>query len=356
MLSSTSLFKYEPIQQFRADQSGFFADEARRRNAETQRTIGEATAQAAAKSAKPTPELVKVEKSPGLSSAFQDLVSPLQALTQSQAAATKTLQEQQALVNPRFQSAMLEDVGRVTSDLGDAEQTYSQLYRQGSEAIAARDAEAQREARGIVEKQMATRAGLGMGSELAKIIADRVAAARLPTALQQVQFSADLADRLARQRAAAIGQRQNLLSQGYGFLRSQADDAMRPLSSALNLVGQAGDVFSRLNFLGVGGETGQTPYSLPVFAQRLPAPTVRYPQPYVPPAPVSRAMETSTRSGVGYGGAVNRPRGYETEEQALDRLFREDEAVKAARERAQWARVQRDVAEEEAAIAGLTGA
>jgi len=283
-----SLFNYAPTQQFRADDTGYFAAEARRRNAETQRTIGEATAQAAAKAAKPTLELTKVEKNPALSAAFQDLLSPLQSLAKSQASATKTLQEQQALVNPRFQSAMLEDVGRVTSDLGDYEKSLAALEREGRAGLAAREAESQREALGFLERYGAGRPAMGMGSELGKIAADRVAAARLPYALQQTQFSADLADRLARARMGTVGQRQNLLSQGYGFLRGQADDAMRPLSSALNLVGQAGDVFSRLNFLGVGGETGQTPYSLPVFAQRLPVPQVRYPQPCVPPAPVSR--------------------------------------------------------------------
>ncbi len=287
MLSSTSLFKYEPIRQFRADESGFFADEARRRNAETQRAVGSA----AAKAAVPTtdePKLLRTERTPELSSAFKGLFDPLQSAVKSQVDFTKQLQSQQAMINPRLQASMLEDVGRVTTDLGDAEQTYGRLQQQGSEAIAARQAEAKREAMGVVERQMASRSGLGAGSEMAKIIADRVAAASIPAALQQVQFSADLADRIARQRAASIGQRQGLLSQGYGFFRDQMTDALRPISGALNLLGQAGSVDRALNIYGFGGETGQTPYSLPVYAQRTSTPSVRYPQPYVPPAPVSR--------------------------------------------------------------------
>jgi len=337
------LFSYTPTQQFKADDIGYFAAEAKRNAAEQQKAIGTATAQAAAKSAKPALELTKVEKSPELSSAFKDLLSPLQSLAKSQADATKTLQEQQAMVNPRFQSAMLEDVGRVTSDLGSYEKTLAALDREGRAALDAREAEAQREALGVLERYGAGRPAMGMGSELGKIAADRVAAARLPYALQVTQFSADIADRLARARAGTVGQRQNLLSSGYGFLRSQADDAMRPLSSALNLVGQAGDVFSRLNFLGVGGETGQNPYSLPVFAQRLPVPTVRYPQPYVPPAPVSQAMSTGTPLTV----PMTR-RGanlYESEEEYYARLDRERAALADARARAARAWERRSEAE-----------
>lgn len=287
MLSSTSLFKYEPIQQFRADQSGFFADEARRRNAETQRAVGTA----AAKAAVPTteePKLLRTERTPELSSAFKGLFDPLQSAVKSQMDFTKQLQSQQAMINPRLQAAMLEDVGRVTTDLGDVEQTYGRLQQQGSEAIAARQAEAKREAMGVVERQLASRSGLGAGSEMAKIIADRVAAASIPAALQQVQFSAGLADWLARQRAASLGQRQGLLAQGYGYMQDMMTGPLKPISGALNLLGQAGAVDRALNIYGFGGETGQNPYSLPVYMPRLSTPAVRYPQPYSPPAPVSR--------------------------------------------------------------------
>lgn len=297
MLSSTSLFKYEPTRQFRADESGFFADEARRRNAETQRAVGTAAAKAAVPPPS-EPKLLRTERTPELSSAFKGLFDPLQSAVKSQVDFTKQLQSQQAMINPRLQASMLEDVGRVTSDLGDAEQTYGRLQQQGSEAIAARQAEAKREAMGVVERQMASRSGLGMGSEMAKIIADRVAAASIPAALQQVQFSADLADRIARQRAASIGQRQGLLSQGYGFFRDQMTDALRPISGALNLLGQAGAVDRALNIYGFGGETGQLPFSLPVYAQRTSTPSVRNPQPYTPPAAVNR-VGTSNVEGRG---------------------------------------------------------
>lgn len=285
--TSTNLFKYEPTPQYRADESGFFADEARRKNAETQRAVGTAVAKAAA-STPDEPKLLRTERTPELSSAFKGLFDPLQSAVKSQVDFTKQLQSQQAMINPRLQAAMLEDVGRVTTDLGDVEQTYGRLQQQGSEAIAARQAEAKREAMGVVEKQLASRAGLGAGSEMAKIIADRIAAASIPAALQQVQFSAGLADWLARQRAASIGQRQGLLAQGYGYMQDMMTGPLKPISGALNLLGQAGSIDRALNIYGFGGETGQTPYSLPVYAQRLPVPQVRYPQPYVPPAPVSR--------------------------------------------------------------------
>ncbi len=332
MLSSTSLFKNEPTRQFRADESGFFADEARRRNAETQRAVGTA----AAKAAVPTteePKLLRTERTPELSSAFKGLFDPLQSAVKSQVDFTKQLQSQQAMINPRLQAAMLEDVGRVTTDLGDVEQTYGRLQQQGSEAIAARQAEAKREAMGVVEKQLASRSGLGAGSEMAKIIADRVAAASIPAALQQVQFSAGLADWLARQRAASLGQRQGLLAQGYGYMQDMMTGPLKPISGALNLLGQAGAIDRALNIYGFGGETGQNPYSLPVYMPRLSTPAVRYPQPYVPPAPVSLVKETPSGSRIGYGGAVNRPRN-ESEEEYYDLLEREQAAMERARRNA----------------------
>lgn len=256
-----------PFRQYHAGDIGFGANQARLTNAGLQR-LG----QSALKSTKPSLDLIKVEKHPGLSSAFENLVTPLQNLFKSQAQTTKTLKEQRDLVNPLYQAAMLEDVNRVTSNLGDFKNRLNALEKENREALTALAAESQNQALGFLERYGAGRPALGMSSELGKIAADRIAAARLPYALQTAQMSADFADRLARQQASALGQRQELLSKGYGFLRSQDDNDLRPLINALNLLGQSGDVYGRLNFLGVGGETGQTPYTLPVFStQRVPA-------------------------------------------------------------------------------------
>jgi len=271
MLSSTSLFKYEPIQQFRADQSGFFADEARRKAAEQQRTIGEAVAkQSTPEARKPKLELLEVDRFPALTALTKAQIKPAEeAMTESQKMSQALRQRQQSLL-PQMESFVNQDVAATQTSLAD--------YLRGAEDIAkgaaalneASRAAAMRGASGFAERYGAARPNQGVGSEMYKILGDRFAEAQLPYDLQRQQLYANLNQQRYAAQQGALGQRQNLLTRGYDFMRNLSDDSLRPLNANLDTIQRLAATLGGTTFQDVGADV-----PLNTVARSLPAVSTR---------------------------------------------------------------------------------
>jgi len=273
------------IFQYSADDRGFLASESRRKAAEQRRQVQDVLSRAAEPTKPSPPKLERVEKSPELSSIFRDTIAPLAGFARTQSQTARDLREQQARLNPMFQAATAEDVAASSTNVGDFERAAAAAAGRLQEGLGAREQAAVGDAIGFLERYGAGRPGLGAGSELAKLAADRAAAARLPFAVQQAQLDLDVADRIRAARAGAVGQRQALLAREYDFLRDQPSDFLRPAGLSLGLLGQAGDIYNRINFLGLSQDTGQRPYQLPYTPPRVTLPGV-----YMPPPPVRQLV------------------------------------------------------------------
>ena len=268
MLSSTSLFKYEPIQQFRADQSGFFADEARRRNAETQRAIGTAVAKAASAPTKPKFELVEVDRNPALTALSRSQVKPLEeAITEQQKLSRALRQRQQSLL-PQLEAITAQDVSSVGTGYADYLRSLDDITKGALDLTEASRKQAMLGAAGEAERYGAGRPNQGLSSEMLKILGTQFAQAQLPYDLQRQQIQANQNEARYRALQGTLGQRQSLLARDYGLMSGMSNDVLQPLTSSIDAIRRLADAQSSTVFQDVGGETMINPRPMPFVPQR----------------------------------------------------------------------------------------
>lgn len=255
------------IFQYSADDTGFQASEQRRINKERRDAAAKASnaAVAANPTGKPALELLKVSKNPAMDSVFDESLKQLKAdLSTTQPFQLKALDALRADNNVKMQAAVNEDVAKIGRTAEQyAKDTRATADKYGALINEGRDLGVDLATGGLERARMSKSPYLGYGTANTYDAVQAYAPVFNQAAQRGQEINQSALDRILASDRGTIGQREGILSAWDTFNRGQLGDRQRLQAGNIANLGSLSRVYNDMNFLGVGGQTGNAPYSLP---------------------------------------------------------------------------------------------
>ena len=221
-------------------------------------------AQLAAEEAKRlNPDLIRTSKNPALSAITDDLTKSLAGMVKDQGTASASMMADQTASLDRIKKYTDEDISAMTSNLARYGQKSEALDKEAREqAGKARDISTAN-ATGFMERYGAKTPGMGASTDLYRTLGQTYQPIELDYMTRVNAVGRDALEKLSDREQAIVGKRGLMMGQVADRSRDLAYEPVKFLNNLNPALQNLTNTYNAQNFLGVGMETGQTPYVVP---------------------------------------------------------------------------------------------